>query len=592
MKPIRAAFFFILISFLFSQCQKEKSFNNPVDPGNTMTNPITVTVQGNIVDESGYPASGVTITAGNKTTFTDIHGYFRIREALLDKNSAVVTAEKQGYFRSYRTFIASSGVNQVMIKLSKKTLSAAFDGTTGGEISLSNGAKISLPANGFVIASNNTAYTGNVNVYAMYINPSSPEINQTVPGSFMADDKNKKRVILKSYGMLAVELESSSGERLQIADGKTARLTIPIPTSIQSPAPASISLWYVDEKTGIWKEEGDALKTGTGYVGDVKHFTFWNCDVGSPAVKLSLTIQTPDGVSLAYSAVTLKSLDSSYGHVDGFTDSLGQVSGLVPANTGLVIEIHDQCNNVIFSENIGPYSLDTDLGIVTVPNSLIPVTTVKGTLLNCDNKTTQKGYVIIYNDGDNFVRYAAVTQSGEFSISFIRCTGGNVNYKILGVDESANQQGNASYFTVSAQNTDIGNIVACGFSAEEYINYSLNGTNYTIVNARPGDSSLVGYTYPTLSSPPYTTLIAGYFDSNKYLSFRFDNSKTNGVYPIEYFAIQQYDSIRLIQPFNVTITNFPATTGGFYEGSFAGQFKDLPTSDTHNINGTFRVRTR
>jgi len=124
-----------------------------------MTNPITVTVQGNIVDESGYPASGVTITAGNKTTSTDIHGYFRIREALLDKNSAVVTAEKQGYFRSYRTFIASSGVNQVMIKLSKKTLSAAFDGTTGGEISLSNGAKISLPANGFVIASNNTAYT-------------------------------------------------------------------------------------------------------------------------------------------------------------------------------------------------------------------------------------------------------------------------------------------------------------------------------------------------------------------------------------------------------------------------------------------------
>jgi len=137
----------------------------------------------------------------------------------------------------------------------------------------------------------------------------------------MADDKNKKRVILKSYGMLAVELESSSGERLQIADGKTARITIPIPTSIQSPAPASISLWYVDEKTGIWKEEGDALKTGTGYVGDVKHFTFWNCDVGSPAVKLSLTIQTPDGLPLAYSAVTLKSLDSSYGHVDGFTDT-------------------------------------------------------------------------------------------------------------------------------------------------------------------------------------------------------------------------------------------------------------------------------
>ncbi len=93
-----------------------------------------------------------------------------------------------------------------------------------------------------------------------------------------------------SFGMMAVVLESTSGEKLQIAKDKSAKLTIPIPSSIQSSAPASISLWYVDEQTGLWKEEGTATKNGTSYVGDVKHFSFWNADFSNPAVNVSVTI--------------------------------------------------------------------------------------------------------------------------------------------------------------------------------------------------------------------------------------------------------------------------------------------------------------
>ena len=107
-----------------------------------------------------------------------------------------------------------------------------------------------------MVNANGVAYTGNVNVYASYINPASSDIGKIVPGSFMADDKNNKRVVLSSFGMLAVTLESSAGEKLQIAANNTATLTIPIPTSISSSAPATISLWYVDEQTGIWKEQG------------------------------------------------------------------------------------------------------------------------------------------------------------------------------------------------------------------------------------------------------------------------------------------------------------------------------------------------
>jgi hypothetical protein len=35
-------------------------------------------------------------------------------------------------------------------------------------------------------------------------------------------------------------------------------------------------LWSFDEAKGLWKEEGQAIKTGSNYVGDVSHFSFWN----------------------------------------------------------------------------------------------------------------------------------------------------------------------------------------------------------------------------------------------------------------------------------------------------------------------------
>ncbi len=205
-----------------------------------------------------------------------------------------------------------------------------------------------------VKASGGNPYSGNINVYATYIDPTADDIAQAMPGSFMADDKNNKRVTLTSYGMLAVELESSAGEKLQIAPGSVATLTTPIPSSIQSSAPATIALWYVNEQTGIWKEEGSAIKKGNNYIGEVKHFSFWNCDISIPAVTLSVTLKTGKGVPIVHGVVRLTlSAPGSPSQAYGNTDSLGQVSGLVPANQPIVLEVLDPCNNAVYTKSIG-----------------------------------------------------------------------------------------------------------------------------------------------------------------------------------------------------------------------------------------------
>jgi hypothetical protein len=584
MKRVHFALFF-LVSVLSFNCQKEFSkagfgINNT---DNNVSAPVVATLQGNIIDETGQPATGVQIKVGAKTTTTDANGYFRIIDAALDKNASLVTAEKPGYFKAYRTFNATPAVNQVVIKLLKKTLAGSVNATNGGDIALSNGAKISLPANSVVSESNGLPYTGSINVYAAYIDPTGADITETIPGSFMANDKNNKRVTLKSFVMMAVVLESTSGEKLQITSGNTAKLTIPIPSSVQSSATASISLWSIDEQTGLWKEEGVATKSGTNYTGDVKHFSFWNCDFSEPAVTISMILKNSSGLPLIYASVLVRA--DTGGIARGYTDSLGQVNGLVPANENLMLQVLDECGVTVYSQNIGPFSQNTNLGNITVGNSTSSVVTIQGTLIDCNNAPVSNGYALI--SYSNMVRYAGTNNKGEFSMTFITCSAIQSTVDIFGVDLVSLQQGPTVTISISSTGVNTGNIFACGTLASEYIKFDLDGTQHNLINS--GMDSFYVYTYPG-PIPLFTTSASG-SQFGTYISFEFNHNQAAGTFPMTRLLLSNSAGCVLVQPFNINLTNYPQNIGEFYEGNFSGQFKDsVSLGSLHNINCTFRMK--
>jgi len=584
MKKLFAPLLFIILAVISFQCQKELSYDGgSVSP--VASDPVTASLQGTVFDETGQPASGVSIKVGSKTIVTDTRGYFRVNNASLDKYQSLVTAEKTGYFKAIRTFNATSGTNQVMIKLIKKVSAGIINAATGGDVSLSNGAKVLLPANGVVNAQTNAAYTGNITVYATYIDPTAADIDRIIPGSFLATDKDNKKAILSSYGMMAVELVSSTGEKLQIAAGKAATLTTPIPASVASSAPATISLWYMDEQTGLWKEEGQATKSGSVYTGEVKHFTYWNCDVAGPTVNFTATFLKADGTPLSYFPVYIWPSAGYYGTAHGYTDSLGQVSGPVPANMNLTIQLMNPCGGVAFSQPIGPFSSNVNYGTITVPNNLVGLVTVRGKLVNCSNAPVTNGYAMIYYD--YYLRYASVNSSGDFTTTFFTCSAPST-CSIIGVDNGGQQQSSIINVAVGTPTTNAGTISACGNSSQQYINYTVDGTSYSIPN-----DSLAIYGYQFAWSPePFMARIYGYNNpNNQTIFFSFVNNGTPGSFPLDIYSIVNYNAIREEAPFNVTITSYPAIPGDFYEGQFTGQFRD--SSDLihlHTVNCSFRAR--
>ena len=579
---------FAILSVLFFQCQKDVSFIGGSDTGVPVTpDPVTASIQGNITDENDLPAAGVAVTAGASMAITDANGYFHITNASLDKNTSLVTAEKDGYFKGYRLLAATSGCNQIAIKLIKKDLAGTIASAAGGEASLSSGAKISLPSNGVVIASSNSAYSGDIKVYASYINPKSSDISKTVPGSFVANDKNGKRVTLSSYGMLAVELSSASGEKLQIKNGSVATLTIPIPSASIASAPVTIPLWYIDEATGIWQEDGSATKQGSNYVGEVKHFSFWNCDQPFDAAQLSLTLHTTSDQPVVFGTVKIIAADTTNfsSTAFGYTDSLGQVQGMVPTHTNLTLEVFSNCGTIVYTQSIPAINSNTDLGVIKVDFGS-SVLTFQGVLLNCNNQPVTNGYVIV-NFGYE-TRYVATDATGKFSSIYFLCSPTFPTSTVVGVDNDSQQQGDPATVNVSFPLTDAGTINACGTSVNEYINYTLDGTDYTIDNNNTSDPNRDSLINGYLLNGVFTSINGLDSQTGNSISFTVADANATGTYPLHSLAARSNDSAVLTQPFNITLTKYPAVAGEFFEGNFSGSY--IQGTSSHTISATFRAR--
>lgn len=279
--------------------------------------------------------------------------------------------------------------------------------------------------------------------------------------------------------------------------------------------------------------------------------------------------------------------DINNGFAHGYTDSLGQVSGLIPANANLVLEVFDLCSNVIYSKNIGRFAENTDLGAIIIPNSVPSLVTVKGKLLSCSNVPVSHGYAIVYLQ--NLVNYVRVNDDGEFSVMFGTCGVSSQTCEILGVDETMQQQSILLTIPLTFQVTDAGDIKACGSSSsQQFINYTLDGIDYTLSNS--ANDSLVAYSNDSLGIS-FDTYVGGFHSPDNLLSFKFNGPAEPGDYPLNSLSVINYNRIGLTNPFNVTITAFPQHAGEFYEGNFSGSFIDSSAvTITHNINCSFRIK--
>jgi hypothetical protein len=581
------AFSAILLALLITiSCQKTNS-DLPDDPDDQNPPPIeyvTASISGRVLDNNNQPVNGAVVKAGTTATTSDLNGHFKLNNVLLNKDAGLVKVEKDGFFLGSRTIVVNKGVvNYVSLQLIKKTVSGTVSGSTGGNITVSGGGSIVFTGNSFVNTAGNGAYAGTVSVSTFFINPAAANFNEIMPGTLRGITMSNEETALQSFGMMAVELNGAGGEKLQLASGKTATLTFPIPTALQAQAPAIIPLWSFNDTTGLWKEEGTAIKQGTNYVGTVGHFSFWNCDYPlSRVVDFKAVIKDQNGNALYPAQVIMKISTDSFSSVGyGYTDTTGMVSGKVPINKTIQLKIYGRCNQVIYSQNIGPFTSNIDMGVITITASAPSQVTVSGTVVNCTSAPVTNGFVDI--SIDSIHNRAAVT-NGSFSITISRCSGTPTTAAITAYDVTGNQNGTATNVAVNSGTVNAGQLIACGISSSQFLNYTMNGA--TVSYVPPTDSlGLVGS-----GNNQYTIYARRSPNNGEQVSLSFTASGT-GTVPVNYLNI--FTSTNKVYSkqgtINLNITEFGPASGGYISGNFTGNVVDSFSAPI-STNVVFRVR--
>ncbi len=592
----------VITIFSITSCQKEINENidnnndtSVVDPSlpPDLTTRINSSVSGFVTNENDAAVNGAVVRFGNTSTTTDKYGYFEFNDINVIKATAVVTVEKSGYFNGIKTYQAETGkASFFRIKLIPKTTSGSINALSGGNVTLSNGLSVFLPSTAVVYAATNAPYSGTINVAAFWINPTANDLTEIMPGDLRGIDKNGLLKGLTTYGMCAIELTSPAGELLQIAPNKKATLTFPLPSALMATAPTTIPLWYFDENKGLWIEDGTATKVGSTYVGDVSHFSFWNCDLPNAIVPLTFNVIDSAGNPVANAHVEIRPLTpSSWSHIGGYTDATGHVAVFVTPNTLYSLEIYGSTcyywnsTQQGYSQQFTATTTPINLGNIVITG---PATAnVSGTVTDCNGLPVTNGYLVMQNGYYNY-RYT-LDNLGQYNFSTMLCSG-STSVSFIAEDATSAQQSTPLPYTINSGNNSIQNLQACGISINQYINYSVDGTTYSMT--APADSFLM-YVNPQVAPSTISIYNMGRTSGSGSVNYTF-TSNGIGVGSTQvlnnFYTSQIQDTTTINSPINVNITEYGAI-GQFIAGNFAGTLTgSAPGLIQYTITCNFRIR--
>ncbi len=411
-KTLLALVLFVSTVVVFNSCLKEQDIlqeSKPIADNSQLLTPTTdeeliqTNIFGRVVNENDYSIRNADVSlktaTGFKYTKTDDNGNFFFSNVLVKRKGAYLRVSESGFFNgtfnaSRKISITSNDYNYTKVKLLTKRYIGKVSSTEGGIIENESTAKLQLAPNS-VRLKNGGNYTGDVQVFMSWIDPTAEDLTERMIGDLSGIDASGNAVVLGTFGMLTVELEGENYQSLQLKEGSPATLYFPVPTEIQAQAPAEIPLWSYDETLGTWIEEGSATLQDGFYTGEVGHFSSWNVDWKGERISVSGDVFTRiEGQDYPLPYLQIYVDVEGIQQVGGFLDDSGAFEFYnFPANKVFTLSILDACGGILWQEELGPYSDNTELETIVIQSPDVNFVAISGSGIDCSENPVEQGFV-------------------------------------------------------------------------------------------------------------------------------------------------------------------------------------------------------
>lgn len=582
----------------FNSCVKDEDFGKDTILLPTSKKLVTTNIFGLVVDEADNPIANSEVLLktdmGFEATTTDENGNFLYRNVRVASDGAFIKVREMGKFEGFRKMnVTPDSYNYTKIKLLDKTIVGTISASTGGTVSHPSTAKLELLSNS-VRYENGGDYTGNVNVAMSWIDPTASDLPARMVGDLSGVDIEGNEVLLGTYGMLNVELLADNGEELQLKDGNPATLSFPVPAEIRDNAPATIPLWSYNEDLGVWFEEGSASLQGGYYVGDVAHFSSWNCDYKGERISVTGKVisRNTSGEDVVMPFLQIYVEVEGILRRGGFLDSSGEFEFYnFPANEVFTLTILDRCDNVIFEQQYGPYGNDTDLGTIVVQGADTDFVMVTGSATDCNDNMIMDGYIDFELDSQHFIYPLEEDGAFEFGVNVCGDTSGEISV----IDVTNVKASPIKTLDLTNNPVDAGVLKACD-ELPQFLNIEADGAPYRLfvnVSVTFGDPNGQVGTGDDMS-------IFGdelNLDLNEYYyaNITAESVTSIGTYNNVrgYFGTESSEKFYELIPASTTmeITQYGANVGDLIRGNFTGEatYIDQGVTTQVPVSGEFKM---
>ena len=410
---LKNSIYFIVGLFFFLGCHQDFESGEKITSTQFLPE-IKSLVQGSILgyvyNEENQPVEGALVEIYGAQTTTDKFGVFHFENKNLDALGTYIRIMKSGYMIGSDKIYPAGGRAYSKTKLFSLRTFEQLEAKSGGEIMMKRGGSLVFEPES-VVDANGNIFEGTVQVTGIFLSPQSPALSDEMPGELVGGNLSGIYAALGTAGMFGVEMRSELGEKLQVRQGKKVRFKIPAESNQK---PATIPMWHFDENRGYWIEEGTATLVNGFYVGEVSHFSFWNCDAPFPLIKLSGSVESENGKPLAGISILIEA--EGLNGRNGYIDAEGRFCGLVPKNKRLTLIFKRiGCDDVIKEVVVGPFSDNTEIDKIILEN---PSLSIGGSVL-CESSPVPDAIVVIqYKD----VFYHTLTDdNGNYFYQFYPC---------------------------------------------------------------------------------------------------------------------------------------------------------------------------
>ncbi|MGY4830886.1 carboxypeptidase regulatory-like domain-containing protein [Sphaerotilaceae bacterium SBD11-9] len=397
-------------------------------------------VTGRILSASdGQPVVGAAVNSGSTSTLTAADGSFTLT-GLAASDTTPVTVSATGYSRTMRiTSVRANTTTTLPTQLLPVAATASIYPPSGGTATVAGStAQVVFPANAIVDSSGAVPHQM-VSVQVTPINPAQDP--NLMPGDYRTTS-NGSPAWLESFGAMSVVLTDASGNAYNLAAGQSATIRIPA-TSRAATLPTTIPLYWFNESTGLWVQEGSATLGGTApnryYEGSVAHFTTWNADDVINTVQVTGCVQNVAGNRVSGARVEADGVSYS-GMSNAMTDANGNFS--IPMRRDATAALIARSGSLLSNaRSVTTFSNNVDLGsdclVFGAANAAVTIKLTWGTRpLDVDSHllTPQGDHIAYYSKGSlTAAPYANldiddITSYGPEIVSISRLARGTYRY--------------------------------------------------------------------------------------------------------------------------------------------------------------------